>query len=165
MKTNNSKQNLINLAKSILIKVTALLAFLAINLIGYRAFSMEAAVKTDLATQIQAAEKRQIETIPACKIASEGYIDDKWTNVRIQIGQVAVAGAETISDLGAKLKQLAMEHKCLPVPVPCSFASEGLALGAWVKHRVMVEDIAFGGNTTARIFEQLGELKKIGVCQ
>lgn len=148
MKTKNSRENLINLAKSILIKVTALLAFLAINLIGYRAFSMEAAVK-----------------IPACKIASEGYVDDKWTNMRIQIGQVAVAGAETISDLGAKLKQLAQEHRCLPVPVPCSFASEGLALGAWVKHRVMVEDIAFGGNTTARIFEQLGELKKIGVCQ
>ena len=148
MKTKNSRENLISLAKSILIKVTALLAFIAINLIGYRAFSMEAAVK-----------------IPACQIASEGYINDKWTNVRIQVGEIVVAGAETVSDLGSKLKQLAMEHKCLPVPVPCSFASEGLALGAWVKHRVMVQDTAFGGDTTARIFEQLGQLKKMGVCQ
>jgi hypothetical protein len=146
--------------KSVAIKVTALLAFLAINMIGYRAFSQETPIATST---------KQVTTtaaVPSCQLASEGYVENKWKNIRIQVGGAIVAGAETLSDLSHQLKQLVVEHKCLPLPVPCSFASEGLAVGAWAQHRILVQDIiAFGGDTTARLFEQFGELKKIGVCE
>jgi hypothetical protein len=173
--------------KSILIRIAALVAFIAINIIGFKAFSAEAAEKTSLEEQMQTAEirsaaaaqslesqkallisnsKSDLAVIPACQLASEGLVENKWKNIRIQINGAVVAGAETLTELGLQLKSMVVEHKCIPLAVPCSFASEGLALGSWAKHRVMVQDvIAFGGNNTNRLFEQISELKKIGVCQ
>ena len=151
---------------SIMIRLAALLAFIAINLIGFRAFSEETAVKTTLADQVKTFQGRAVETVPTCQIAAEGLVENQWKNIRIQVDGAVVAGAETLSDLSDQLKQLVVEHRCIPLAVPCSFASEGLALGSWFKHRVLVQDaVAFGGNNTARLFEQIGQLKKIGVCQ
>lgn len=130
--------------KSIIIKISALLAFVAINLIGYRAFSYEMPTEMtpQLATQIAPDRKQitkaQISSVPSCQIAPEGFVANKWKNIRIQIGNAIVSGAESLSDLSQQLKQLVVEHKCLPLPVPCSFASEGLAIGAWVKHRIVI---------------------------
>lgn len=132
--------------QNILIKICALLIFVLLNFIGLRAFSST--------------------EVPTCKLASEGYVENQWKSIRIQVNNAIVAGAETISDLATQLQNLMSEEKCLPAPVPCSFASEGLAVGAWVKHRILVSDVAaFGANTTARVFEQLGQLKKMGVCE
>lgn len=151
---------------SIAIRLAAILAFIAINLIGFSAFSEEIAVKTTLADQVKTFQSRAIESVPVCQLAPEGLVENKWKNIRIQIDGAVVAGAETLNDLSDQLKQLVVEHRCIPLAVPCSFASEGLALGSWFKHRVMVQDtVAFGGNNTARLFEQIGQLKKIGVCQ
>lgn len=145
----NSNRNL----KSIVIKMTALLAFLVINFIGYRAFSQEL-------------KSEAVAVTPACQIAQEGYVANQWKNIRIQVGDAFIAGAQSLKDLGVQLRHLVVEHKCLPIPVPCSFSTEGLALGSWVKHRIMVKDkVAFGSNTTAQLFAQLGELKKIGICE
>ena len=162
--------------ESIVMKITALLAFIAINFISYSAFSAEIALKTDLETHIESAsvfEKDdvvstagKIESIPTCQLAPEGYVKNKWKSVRIQIQGAVVAGAETLSDLGHQLKKLATDHKCSPLPVACSLATEGVAMGAWVKHRILVQDmIAFGGDTTGRLFDQLSMLKNIGVCE
>lgn len=136
--------------ENILVKLTAILLFAIINFIGIKAFS---------ATEYSA-------PVPTCQLASEGYVQDQWMNIRIQVNNAIVAGAETLSGLVHQLTQLALEHKCQPTPVPCELAPEGLAVGAWVKHRIMIQDVAaFGANTTARVFEQLGQLKKIGVCE
>ena len=160
---STSKNDLI---ASIALRIAALLAFLAINLIGFRAFSAEADIQSTLEEQIKTVQGRVEAAIPSCQLASEGLVENKWKNVRIQIGGAIIAGAESLNDLSDTLKQLVVEHRCIPLAVPCSFASEGLALGSWVKHRVMVQDgVAFGGNNTNRLFEQIGELKKIGVCQ
>lgn len=132
--------------QNILIKICTLLIFVLLNFIGLKAFS---------ATEI-----------PSCELASEGYVQDQWKSIRIQVNDAVVAGAETLSDLAQQLKQLIVENKCLPSPAPCSFAAEGPAIGAWAKHRIVVNDVAaFGANTTARVFEQLGQLKKMGVCE
>jgi hypothetical protein len=145
---------------SVMMKVAAILAFLAMNLIGYRAFSQTFQTST-LRPVSQAASE-----VPACQLAPEGYVANKWKSIRIQVGQAVVAGAQTLAELGSQLQKLIVEKKCFPLPVHCTLASEGLAMGAWVKHRIMIqEQVAIGGDTTARIFDQLGQLKKFGVCQ
>lgn len=150
---------------SVAIRITALLAFIAINIISYRAFSAEAPAQAPNKAPIATLESTSA-ALPSCQLASEGYVQNKWKSVRIQIGGAIIAGAETLSDLSHQIKQLVVEHKCLPLPVPCSFASEGSAVGTWAKHRILVQDIiAFGSDTTARLFDQFSELKKIGVCQ
>ncbi len=142
-------------------KLVALVAFLVINLISYSAFSAEVAEKANLETQVA-----DVSAIPSCQLASEGYVENNWKSVRIQIRGAVVAGAETLADLGQQLKKLVVENRCSPIPVSCSLAAEGLAMGSWVKHRIVVQDlIAFGSNTTGRLFDQLSELKNIGICQ
>ena len=155
--TASTKENF----ESIAMKLTALLAFLAINFIGYSAFSAEVAVKSTFETQVA-----DVSPVPSCQLASEGYVENNWKSVRIQIRGAVVAGAETLADLGQQLKKLVVENRCSPIPVSCSLAAEGLAMGAWVKHRIVVQDlIAFGSNTTGRLFDQLSELKNIGICE
>ena len=152
--------------KAQLMRTITLISFVAVNLMSLSAFSDEMATKSTLADQVKTVQSRVTGAVPVCQIASEGLVQNEWKNIRIQIDGAVVAGAETLNELGGQLKQLVVEHRCIPLAVPCSFASEGLALGSWFKHRVMVEDtVAFGGNNTARFFEQFGELKKIGVCQ
>ncbi len=142
-------------------KLMALVAFLVINLISYSAFSAEVASKSTLETQVA-----DVGSVPSCQLASEGYVENNWKSVRIQIRGAVVAGAETLADLGQQLKKLVVENRCSPIPVSCSLAAEGLAMGSWVKHRIVVQDlIAFGSNTTGRLFDQLSELKNIGICQ
>ncbi|MFN8790977.1 MAG: hypothetical protein ACK5Y2_05910 [Bdellovibrionales bacterium] len=130
----------------IFLKVGVILLFLLMNFIGLRAFS---------ATEL-----------PSCQLASEGYVQNQWRSVRIRVNDAIVAGSETLSGLVRQFSQLVAERKCLPSPVPCSLAPEGLAVGVWAKHRVLIQDVAaFGANSTARVLDQLSELKKVGVCQ
>lgn len=146
--------------QSILIKVAAILAFIAMNLIGYRAFS-----QTIPTSSLQAVSQAG-RGLPICQLAPEGYVADKWKSIRIQVGQAFVAGAQTLAELGSQLQRLVIERKCLPLAVPCRLASEGFAMGAWVKHRILIQDqVAIGGDNTARIFDQLGQLKRFGVCE
>lgn len=134
-----------------LIRVGALALFALMNFVSFKAFSSQDSLSNSL---------------PACELASEGYVENQWKNIRIQVNNAVVAGAETLSDLAGQLAGLVSSNKCLPAPVPCSFASEGTAVGAWVKHRIVVSDAAiFGANTTARVFEQLGQLQKMGICE
>ncbi len=143
--------------KSIFIQIVALLAFLTINFVSYSAFSFESAIRTTF--------ENQNTRVPQCEIAAEGLVDNHWKNIRIKINGALISGAETVSDLSQQIKQLVIEDKCLPQAVPCSFATEGVAAGTWVKHRILIQDIiAFGSDTTGRLFDQISELKKIGVC-
>jgi hypothetical protein len=141
-------------------KIIALLAFLLANFLSYSAFSRESAVKTTLTEQAEAMDT------PVCEFIPEGFVENKWKGMRIQAGDSIVAGVESLSDLSHQLKKLVIEHKCLPLPVSCRFVSEGLAMGYWVKHRILVGDIvSFGANNTDQLFAELGELKKLGVCE
>ncbi len=155
--------------KALLFKLTALLTFLALNFIGYNAFSMETSQISHFETSAhrnKTSQEWSSHQIPTCQIASEGMVENKWNSIRIKISGALVTGADTLSDLSQKLKNLVVEGKCLPDPANCSLATEGLAMGSWVKHRILIQDvIAFGADTTARIFDQLGELKKIGLCE
>lgn len=132
----------------ILIRVLALVAFVAINVIGLKAFSAEES------------------SLPVCQIASEGYVESQWKKIRIQIDDAVVAGAETLSGLGTQLAKLVNEHKCLPSPVPCSFAATRLGVNALANHQIIVsEAVQFSARTTAKVFEQMAQLKNMGVCE
>ncbi len=49
---------------------------------------------------------------------------------------------------------------------PCSMASEGIFNGAWVKHRIVVnEDILAGANDMESILAQLEDLRSEGLCR
>lgn len=48
----------------------------------------------------------------------------------------------------------------------CAMASEGIFNGAWVKHRIVVnEDTLAGANDMQSILEQLENLRSEGLCR
>jgi hypothetical protein len=179
-----SQRNLGPVLGSVTLRMLAALAFLAMNLIGYRAFSQEmtssasrwsgakgsAGAQSTLVSSKGSLDDKSVRpevhsTLPACQLATEGYVANQWRNVRIHVGQAVVAGVESLAELGSQIKKLVIDKKCSPLAVPCHLASEGFAMGSWVKHRILVKgEVAFGGDTTARLFSQLAELRRIGIC-
>lgn len=48
----------------------------------------------------------------------------------------------------------------------CSLASEGIYRGAWVKHRIFVqEDVVYGANDIGAILDRLEDLRGQGLCR
>ena len=130
--------------KSILIRVLALIAFLTINFIGFRAFSYES----------------------PCRVVSEGPVEGQWKKVRIQVDDEIIAGADSLSELQQQWKGLVSENKCIPSSVTCRFASAGWAMGSWVQHRIRADDqTVTGANSMAELFDQMALLQKMGICE
>lgn len=48
----------------------------------------------------------------------------------------------------------------------CSLKSEGIYQGAWVKHRIYLnDDVVYGANDMDSIIVQLQSLREVGICR
>nr|WP_295905734.1 hypothetical protein [uncultured Bdellovibrio sp.] len=66
----------------------------------------------------------------------------------------------------AMLTHLASAQAAIPSVPSCTMASEGIYNGAWVKHRIVVnEDVLGGANDMDSIISQLENLRTQGLCR
>ncbi len=66
----------------------------------------------------------------------------------------------------AMLTHLGTAQASVPTIPSCTMASEGIFNGAWVKHRIVVEEDVLGGaNDMDSILAQLDSLRAQGLCR
>ncbi len=66
----------------------------------------------------------------------------------------------------AMLTHFSSASAAVPTTPACSMMSEGIFNGAWVKHRIVVEeDVLAGANDMDSILSQLENLREQGLCR
>jgi hypothetical protein len=77
-----------------------------------------------------------------------------------------IVNTDSVKSLSDKLNELVAEGQCVVRALPCDVRTESFSSRALAKYQIAIADIAkFGASTTQQLFEAVGRLKSIGICE
>lgn len=77
-----------------------------------------------------------------------------------------IMNSDSIRSIGEKIEALVASEQCVVQAVPCDVKTESFPGRALAKYQIAIADIAkFGASTTQQLFEAIGRLKDVGICQ